>query len=276
MATNTSITTTARNKQDVDNMSAADRLWDSLNYSYGQKRIESDKAFDQAISQQDRQLLSRGMQRSSYGMQTLGNMRQQKVDAQNAIYDQQIADYENRKSDLEQQEWQRDFQERNFNEGIRQFDLNFGFQKDRAAVGDEQWAKQFAEDVRMNNMNSATNYAMTMLQNGQMPSDEMLAAAGLSKADAQRLLSGFNAAKAGSSSSSSGDPGPSNNNPPPPANEGDTFTDQALMDRLALGQLHNRSEDSALFGILGGTSTSSSKPATIVKPNQKNRIDLLK
>ena len=50
-------TTVARNQTDVNNMSARDRLWDSLNYSYGQKREESDKAYDRAISQQDRQLL---------------------------------------------------------------------------------------------------------------------------------------------------------------------------------------------------------------------------
>ena len=74
-------TTMARNRDDVDNMEVRDRLWDSMNYSYGQKREASDRAFAQAYSQAERSALKRGMQRSSYGQQTLANLDKQKVDA---------------------------------------------------------------------------------------------------------------------------------------------------------------------------------------------------
>ena len=46
-------TTTARNQQDVDKMATKDRVWDSLNYSYGKKREESDRAYEKAISSQE-------------------------------------------------------------------------------------------------------------------------------------------------------------------------------------------------------------------------------
>ena len=78
-------TTTARTQQDVDNMSKKDRLWDSLNYSYGLKREDSERQYDKAYSQADRQALSRGMQRSSYNAQNLANINQQKINASTSL-----------------------------------------------------------------------------------------------------------------------------------------------------------------------------------------------
>ena len=49
--------TVARTKQDVDNMTKQERLWDSLNHAYGQQREASDRSFDKAYSQADRQAL---------------------------------------------------------------------------------------------------------------------------------------------------------------------------------------------------------------------------
>ena len=254
-------TTVARNQTDVNNMSARDRLWDSLNYSYGQKREESDKAYDRAISQQDRQLLSRGMQRSSYGMQTLGNMRQQKVDAQNTIYDQQIADYENRLKDIEDTEWQQAFQQKQFDEGVRQFDTNLAFQKERAAAGDQQWKAEFDEGVRQNNKGSAYNYVMSILQGGGSPSDELLAQAGLSRADAELIRQQAVAANAGSSGGGGGSRGGSggsngsNNSNGSTGNTGLTFGD--FMNNLAV----------SLGEITGGKSTTSTAgKTTTTKP----------
>lgn len=254
-------TTVARNQTDVNNMSARDRLWDSLNYSYGQKREESDKAYDRAISQQDRQLLSRGMQRSSYGMQTLGNMRQQKVDAQNTIYDQQIADYENRLKDIEDTEWQQAFQQKQFDEGVRQFDTNLAFQKERAAAGDQQWQAEFDEGVRQNNKGSAYNYVMSILQGGGSPSDELLAQAGLSRADAELIRQQALAANAGSSGGGGGGRGGSggsngsNNSNGSTGNTGLTFGD--FMNNLAF----NLSE------ITGGNTGTKARTTTTTKPS---------
>ena len=53
--------TTAKTKKDVEQMTTSDRLWDSLNHSYGQQREEIGRNYDKAYSQADRQALSRGM-----------------------------------------------------------------------------------------------------------------------------------------------------------------------------------------------------------------------
>jgi len=165
-------TTTARNQQDVENMNVRDRLWDSLNYSYGKKREDSDKSFAKAYSQAVNQGIKTGMQRSSYGAQTLANIDKQKIDAQNDIYDQQIADYENRLYQIErdekadqqweaefgetqkQNEWSRNFQqneanrtqarwESEFGETQKQNEWNRNYQESRAAVADAQWEKEY-------------------------------------------------------------------------------------------------------------------------------------
>lgn len=115
--------TLAQNRPTVDQMSVRDRLWDSMNFTYGQQRRASDQSYANAISQQDRQALARGMQRSSYNAATQANMRNQQIQAQNDIYAQQIADYE------------------------RQL-----YQIDRDEIADQQWERQFAENVRQFNV----------------------------------------------------------------------------------------------------------------------------
>jgi len=135
--------TTAQTRKDVDNMSVKDRLWDSLSFAYGTKTENSNKSYDQAYSQADRGLLKRGMQRSSYGGQTLANINQQKITAANQIESEKIADYENRLYQLERDEaadaqWQQQFEE-----GQRQFNENMAYQQDRAKASDTQWQQQF-------------------------------------------------------------------------------------------------------------------------------------
>ena len=86
----------AATAQDVDKQDARTRLWQSLDYAYGDQRRKSDEQYAQAYSQADRQALSRGMQRSSYNAQTLANLRQKGIEANNNITSEQIADYQNR------------------------------------------------------------------------------------------------------------------------------------------------------------------------------------
>lgn len=57
--------------------------------SYDKAREASAREYGDAYSQADRALLGRGMQRSSYGMQTLGNLAQRGLEAQQNIWDQQ-------------------------------------------------------------------------------------------------------------------------------------------------------------------------------------------
>lgn len=52
----------------------------ALDYAFQKQQEASQKEYEQVYSQADRQLLSRGMQRSSYGAQTLANIRQQQAD----------------------------------------------------------------------------------------------------------------------------------------------------------------------------------------------------
>lgn len=237
--------TTARTKQDVDNMTRDERLWDSLNYSYGRQREASDKAYNQAYSQADRQALSRGMQRSAYNAQNLANINQQKLEAQENSWNTQIADYENRLGQLEQQElenerwekefaanredaqWNKDFQKQQADTANNQWNLQFNanredtqwnkdFQKEQADLAKDQWNQQFAasrDDTAWNQAfqqgqadisqdqwerefgyNTASNekqiamqWAMNILSNGEMPSDDILTAAGLSREDAAKM-----------------------------------------------------------------------------------------
>ena len=54
-------------------------------------------------------------------------------------------------------QWEKEFglSEAQFNEAIRQFDQNFGYQQQRDAVADQQWQSQFDEGVRQYNQNYA-------------------------------------------------------------------------------------------------------------------------
>lgn len=62
-----------------------------LQTSYDKSREASQRQYNQAYSQSDRQMLSRGMQRSSYGAQTLANISKQGAEAQQTLWDEQTA-----------------------------------------------------------------------------------------------------------------------------------------------------------------------------------------
>jgi len=166
---------------DVNGQDAKTRLWQSLNYTYGDQIRKSNEAFAKAYSQASNEGLKRGMQRSSYALQTLANIDQQKIDAENDIRAAQIADYQNRIGQIEQQElenerWEREFEanradtawsqnfqqsqfdytkqrdviadqqwQRQYDEQLRQFNENMAFQKERAKVSDAQWEKEYAK-----------------------------------------------------------------------------------------------------------------------------------
>ena len=149
--------TLAKSQADVDAMSIRDRLWDSSNFTYGQQRLESDRSFDQAMSQLDNQLIGRGMQRSSYGAATSANLANKKIEAQKQIYGAQIADYENRLMQVEQQE-----------EATRQF-----------------------------NAQMANNWLQQIIAKGGTPSAELLAQAGLSQADYNAMVQQIDAGGGG-------------------------------------------------------------------------------
>ena len=89
--------------EDVNGQDARTRLWQYLDYTYGQQRKQSEEQYTKAQSQSWQQALARGMQRSSHAAAVAANLAKQGIDANNNIYAAQIADYQNRLNQLEQQ-----------------------------------------------------------------------------------------------------------------------------------------------------------------------------
>jgi len=172
---------------DIQNQSAADRLWESLDYSYGKQRERSNQSYDEAIANADRLALQRGMQRSSYTGQTLANLMNQKIEAGNDITAAQIADYQNRLTDLENQEWQRDFSERQFAESTRQYNENLAFQKSESARDQSNQDRAFDYTKSTNEQQIALNLLSSMLETNDKPSDALLKQAGISRKDYEQM-----------------------------------------------------------------------------------------
>ena len=73
------------------NAAALDKQLAGLGATYDKQREQSAKNYAQAYSQADRNLLSKGMQRSSYGAQVLSNVQLEGAEAQQEIADQEAA-----------------------------------------------------------------------------------------------------------------------------------------------------------------------------------------
>lgn len=67
----------------------------ALDYEFQKQQEASAREYNQVYSQADRQMLSRGMQRSSYGAQTLANIRQKAADVYMDLEGQRAAKAEN-------------------------------------------------------------------------------------------------------------------------------------------------------------------------------------
>lgn len=73
------------------NAAAIEKELAGLDTTYNKQREQSEKAYAQAYSQADRNLLSKGMQRSSYGAQTLANIQTAGNEALQDISDAEAA-----------------------------------------------------------------------------------------------------------------------------------------------------------------------------------------
>lgn len=202
----------ATSQADVLGQDSKTRLWQSLENSYDQQRRQSNESFDKAISQTDRQLLSRGMQRSSYAGQTLANLQNQKVEAENQITGNQIADFQNRLNTLEQQEKEDERWER-----------QWAYQQERDTIADQQWQQQFQaqqdqwkQQFDYNKMTTeqqmAYNYIIQMLEKGDKPSDALLKQAGISRKDYEQMKT--SAKKTGGGRGRGGSQNPNGTNDP--------------------------------------------------------------
>lgn len=164
-------------KEELDAMTPQQRAWAALDYTYGRQVDKSNEDFAKAYSQAANAQISRGMQRSSYGAQTLANLQKQGVEAANDIRSQQSAAYANQLYQIERDEKADDQWQKQFDEGVRQFNegqnltrsenaLNRAFQTsereaqqnwqsgesalDRSA-NEAQWRAQLEEQIRQFN-----------------------------------------------------------------------------------------------------------------------------
>lgn len=146
---------------------------EGLGASYDKQREASTKQYAQIYSQTDRQMLGRGMQRSSYGAQTLTNILQEGAEAQQAIGEAQTAAEGNidaqraqlaqqlsekllqydaneqadvlaRLRELQDQEYERGLEAQNRQDTIATQIYQMLYQERRDAVADAQFQQQMA------------------------------------------------------------------------------------------------------------------------------------
>ena len=141
---------------------------DALGVTYDKQRKASAKQYADAYSTADRQMLSRGMQRSSYSSQTLANLTQAGAEAQQDIWDaqareekyietqrtllahqlaQQLSQYAaseandvmNRIRALEEQDYERGLTSAQYKNQLSTQIYQFMYQMQRDSVSDAQW-----------------------------------------------------------------------------------------------------------------------------------------
>ena len=144
---------------------------ENLQRTYDKQREASAKEYANAYSQADRQMLSRGMQRSSYTAQTLANIANKGVEAQNALWEQQGAaegqidaqrtqlaqqladqlmqydasqasDVLNRIREIEDQEYERGVTDQNTRNALSTQIYEFMQQDEQQRIAQDQWQAQ--------------------------------------------------------------------------------------------------------------------------------------
>lgn len=188
----------ATTKDEVDAQDSRTRLWQSFQYPYQKQMEDSDRQYDKAVSQANNQALTRGMQRSSYNNQVVGNLLNQKINARNDLGKSLISEYQralNTQEEAEanrafqtaereaQQAWQAEQNALNREQEQSQFEIKQAFSEKQWADQQEQWREEFGYQQKSDDQKLAYNYVMAMIEKGKTPSDDLLARAGLSNAD---------------------------------------------------------------------------------------------
>ncbi|MBP5248667.1 MAG: hypothetical protein J6Y20_10270 [Lachnospiraceae bacterium] len=180
----------ATTKEEVEAQDARTRLWQSLENSYNRQIEQSESDYRQAKENANRQALSRGMQRSSYALDTQANLDDKSAKATRDILSAQIADYQNRLGDLEQREQQ-------------QANWQAEFDANQAA---QQWSQQFQQQQfdyqqKTDDQKVAYDMLLRMLETNDKPSDELLKRAGITRADYNQMKSAAKKSGGGSGGS---------------------------------------------------------------------------
>lgn len=155
--------------------------------SYAQQQEESAKQYRQAYSQVDREILRRGMQRSSYGAQRLANVNLEQAEAAQKIQDAQAGAEGNLDAQIAQLQGQLADTLAGYDAGqagdvMARYNELQSEEYDRARE-----AAQYAESIRQSDQQLAYSYVTSILAAGKDPSDDLLNRAGLSRQDANLL-----------------------------------------------------------------------------------------
>ena len=150
---------------------------EGLQRTYDKQREASQKEYENAYSRADRQQLSRGMQRSSYTSQVLANLTKEGAEAQQELWDAQgaaegnidaqrtqlaaqladqlsqysaseAADVLARIKQLEDQEYDRVRENDQYKNSLSAQIYQFLYQGEQDKIAQEQWQKEFDENVR--------------------------------------------------------------------------------------------------------------------------------
>lgn len=185
----------AKQAHDRNNL-ALQQSRQNLAKSYDKQREASAQQYASAYSQTDRQMLGRGMQRSSYGSQTLANLLEAGAQAQQDIYDaqtdaerqidaqiallaQQLSDqlmqYDaSEQSDilarlwtLQQQEYDRSVAAQDRQNSLAAQIYQYQYQEGRDQVADSQWQQQMDFQKSQANADAARWQAQMEYQAGR-------------------------------------------------------------------------------------------------------------
>lgn len=203
----------AKEKEDL----ALQQEREGLGASYDRERENTNDTYAKNRSAADRQALTRGMQRSSYNNQTLANIDSEKAKALSDIdtaqttaesnIDKQIAQlaaqlaetekgYETARADdimarireLQDQEYDRKTAAEQLRAQLAGDLYNKEYQSSRDAVTDANWREEFDYQKKSDDQKIAMEIVMASIKAGNNPTDDILARAGLSRADANSMI----------------------------------------------------------------------------------------
>ena len=167
----------AAQQEQARNDLALQQQREGLQRTYDKQREASQKEYENAYSRADRQQLSRGMQRSSYTAQVLANLTQEGAEAQQELWDAQgaaegnidaqrtqlaaqladqlsqysaseAADVLARIKELEDQEYDRGRENDQYKNSLSAQIYQFLYQGEQDKIAQDQWQKEFDENVR--------------------------------------------------------------------------------------------------------------------------------
>ena len=108
---------------------------------------------------------------------------QEKVRVQQELLDRQIQQYQ-----IDLQNYQLNYQAQQDAIANQQWQQQFDFNAGQAGIANEQWQQQFDYNVSQSDRQRLSDYGNAFLQQGLMPSQDMLAAMGITSQDAQAYI----------------------------------------------------------------------------------------